>query len=352
VVLAELQRAATQAGWAYGVDIASRDSATVGGMVATNAGGLRALRHGTMREQVAGLELVTADGSVVRRMAGLQRDNAGYDLCGLLCGSEGTLGVVTEVLVRLVPLARTRVTALVGLSSLADALTVVGRLRAGDLGLESAEVMFADGMGHLSELFGLTSPLGREEAVQLLVELTSEEADRAGELTDELARLMAACPEVGGSAVAADPAGRGRLWALRERHPEVVTRLGRPHKLDVAVPLDALPRFEAEVRDALAGAGARVVVYGHAGEGSLHVNVATDPGDGDGSDDDGWVEETVFGLVGKLGGSVSAEHGIGTDKVPWLGCTRSPDELAVLRSIKSALDPRSLLNPGVLVPND
>jgi len=337
--LSALRAAVAAAGLDVGVDLASRERASVGGMVATNAGGLRVLRHGHTRAQLAGVEAVLADGSVLSRMAGLRKDTAGYDLTGLVCGSEGTLAVVTAVILRLVRAEPDRVTALVGVASVADALAVVGRLRSVFDGLESAEVMFSEGVRLLERHFGLRSPLGTEVPVQLLVEVAVADPEA-------LSALVGASPEVDGSAVATDRGGRERLWALRERHPDLVARLGVPHKLDVAVPVAALADFEVEVRSALGQlrpAPAAVVLYGHVGDGSLHVNVATsEPGAGE-------VEDAVFGVVADFGGTISAEHGIGTDKVRWLGWTRSPSEIAAMRAVKAALDPAGVLNPGVLL---
>ena len=340
--LAAVRAVVAPAGLDVGLDLASRERASVGGMVATNAGGLRVLRHGHTRAHLSGVEAVLADGRVLHRMAGLRKDTAGYDLTGLLCGSEGTLAVITAVLLRLVRAEPERVTALLGVGSVADALAVVGRLRSAVDGLESAEVMFADGLALLEAQLGLRSPLGAGPPVQLLVEVADADPDR-------LLAALAASPEVGGSAVATDRSGRERLWALRERHPDLVARLGVPHKLDVAVPLAALAAFEVEVRGALGRLRpppAGVVLYGHLGDGSLHVNVATA---GAGAVEDGEVEDAVFGAVARFGGTISAEHGIGTDKARWLGLTRSGEEIAVMRAVKSALDPAGLLNPGVLL---
>ncbi len=337
--LAAVRAAVAPAGLDVGVDLASRDRATLGGMVATNAGGLRVLRHGHMRSQLAGVEAVLSDGQVLARLAGLKKDTAGYDLTGLVCGSEGTLAVVTAVLLRLGKAEPDRLTALLAVGSLGEALSVVRRLQDATDGLESAEVMFPEGISRLAELYGLSSPLGPGPAAQLLVEVVG--ADPSPVLD-----ALAASPEVTGSAVAGDGPGRARLWALRERHPDVVARLGVPHKLDVAVPLASLAAFEQEVRAALADlrpAPVAVVLYGHLGDGSLHVNVATStPGDGD-------VEDAVFGVVGRFGGTISAEHGIGTDKLRWLDRTRSAAEIQAMRAIKAALDPDGVLNPGVLL---
>lgn len=333
--LSAVRASAAGAGLDIGLDLASRDRATVGGMTATNAGGLRVLRHGHTRRHLAGVEAVLADGRRIRRMAGLAKDTAGYDLTGLLCGSEGTLAVITAVLLRLVPLPAARVTALLAVESVDDALEVVARLRARFDTLESAELMFRDGIRLVRELFGVRLPLGDDPPAQLLVELA------AG--LDDVVDAMAGWPDRP-AAVADHAGGRAGLWALRERHPDLVARLGEPHKLDVAVPLRRLPELERRVREALAPLEVTAVIYGHVGDGSLHVNVAT-PGPGRGD-----VEDAVLGVVADLGGTISAEHGIGTDKVRWLHLARAAEEIAAMRAVKQALDPGGILNPGVLLP--
>jgi FAD/FMN-containing dehydrogenase len=337
VTLARLQAHVGAAGLCFGVDLAARDSATVGGMVATNAGGLHVLRYGSMRAQVLGIEAVLADGSVVRRMDGLVKDNTGYDVAGLLCGSEGTLAVVTEVRLRLVPAWPHRVTALVGVSGLTAALDLLVRLRSVP-GLEAVEVMFADGVELVRTHAGLGSPPTGPAPCQLVVECADAE-----DPTERLGLALAG-PGVASTAVAADPVGRARLWAWRERHTEAVNALGVPHKLDVTLPLGRLAEFEAAVRPAVAGvsADAVVVMWGHLGDGNLHVNVVGPPADEEG------VDDAVLRLAAAHGGSISAEHGIGVAKRRWLGLTRAPADVAAMRAIKQALDPAGILNPGVL----
>ena len=350
--LAAVRRVAREAGFDLGVDLAARDSATVGGMAATNAGGLRVIRHGHMRAHLAGVEAVTAGGEVIRRMAGLVKDTAGYDLTALLCGSEGTLALITSVLLRLVPATAHRVTAVVGLGSFEQVMHVLAGLRRRLPELEAAEVVFADGVRLVGEMFGTASAVDPSCPCQLLVEAGAPEGAPGGDagLVDRTAAALAGAgvPDGAASAVAVDEGARAALWAVRERHPELVVRAGTPHKLDVSLPLGRLAEFEQEVRARLTRAvpGATVILYGHAGDGGLHVNVATPP---DGPDPVRRIDEEVLGLVGALGGSVSAEHGVGTDKVEWLGLTRGPAEVAAMRAVKAALDPTGMLNPGVLL---
>jgi len=344
VTLARAQAVAGQGGFEVGVDLGARDSCTIGGMVATNAGGIHVLRNGMMRSRLAGLEVVLADGSVVRRMDGLRKDTAGYDLPGLVCGSEGTLGIVTEVLLRLVPQPLARVTALLGVASTSAAVAVVGRLSTMLPGLEAAEVCWADGLELVENAIGVAPVLSGRPPLVVLVEVGAWSPGAAATLLDELAGAVAGCPEVGATAVADDRSGRERLWAGRERHTEAVATLGVPHKLDVAVPRGRLAAFESAVRARVAtvAPGSRCVLFGHVGDGNLHVNViGPDP-------DDDAVDEAVLSVVADHGGTVSAEHGIGVAKARWLGLCRSEADRAAMRALKNAWDPAGVLNPGVL----
>jgi FAD/FMN-containing dehydrogenase len=339
--LAAVRRHARDAGLDVGVDLAARDSATVGGMVATNAGGVRVLRHGPMRRQVVGLEAVLADGRVLRRLPGLVKDNTGYDLPGLLAGSEGTLAVVTRVRLALVPLQPARVVALLAVGGAGDALRVLARLRARLETVDAAEIVWADGVALVCAAAGVAPPFVQTHPAYLLVECAA-----TADPTDALAAALAGAGEVRDAAVAADRPGREALWAYRERHTEAVNAAGVPHKLDVAVPLPALADFERAVRDRVAAVapGARVFLWGHLGDGNLHVNVLGTP------PNDGTVDEAVLRLAAEMGGSISAEHGVGTAKVRWLPLTRDATDIAAMTAVKRALDPGNLLNPGVLLP--
>jgi FAD/FMN-containing dehydrogenase len=328
--LGAAQAAVARRGFEVGVDLAARDSCTVGGMVATNAGGIHVVRNGTMRARVAGLEAVMADGTVVRRLSGL-----------------GTLAVVTRVLLALVPRPVERVTAALGVASLADAVAVTSRLASRLPGLEAAEVCFADGLDLVERVLGVAPTLPERPPVTMVVEVGAWSEATAAVLLDEVAGVIADSSEVAlGTAVATDEPTRARLWEGRERHTEAIAAVGIPHKLDVGVPLGRLAAFESEVRSAVASAapGSTCVLFGHVGDGNLHVNVVgPDP-----SDDS--VDDAVLSVVARHGGTISSEHGVGVAKVPWLGLTRSPEEIAAMRAIKSALDPGRLLNPGVLLP--
>jgi FAD/FMN-containing dehydrogenase len=340
VTLARLQDAASRAGLAFPVDLAARDSATVGGMVATNAGGLHVMRYGAMRAQVIGVEAVLADGRVVSRLSGLVKDNTGYDLSQLLVGSEGTLGIVTAARLRLVADQPEKVVALLGVAGTEAALAHLDVMRRRVEGLEAAELFFADGLSLVRDHGGLPAPLGPAFPAYLVVECGGVR-DPGDSLFEALAELDV--PEAA-TAVATDAARRARLWAYRERHTEAISALGIPHKLDVTLPQSRLAEFEPAVRRVVeeTAPGSRLVLFGHVGDGNLHVNVIGPP------PEDETVDEAVLRLVASMDGSISAEHGIGRAKARWLALSRTPAELAAMRAIKTALDPEGILNPGIL----
>jgi FAD/FMN-containing dehydrogenase len=345
VTVAAVQAAAAGAGWRYAVDLAARDSATVGGTVATNAGGLHVLRYGATRSQLAGIEAVLGDGSIVRHLHGLVKDNTGYDLAGLLCGSEGTLGVVTAARLRLVPRPRAVTTALVGLPDAGTAVRAVAAWRAAVPELEAAELFLAAGLDLVCAAFGLAHPFPARPPVYVLVE--------AGGVDDPTERLAAALEEslaaagMGDDAVAVatEPGTRAQLWRYREEHTTAINTVGPPHKLDVTLPPAALAAFVEDVPAVVAAVdpAARTWLFGHVGDGNVHVNV-TGP-----APDDDRVDGAVLEAVAARGGSISAEHGIGTAKRRWLALNRTPAELAAFAAIKRALDPAGILNPAVLV---
>jgi FAD/FMN-containing dehydrogenase len=356
--LADVQQHVRRAGLDVGVDLAARDSATVGGMVATNAGGIRVCRHGSMRAQVAGIEAVLADGTVVSRLAGLPKDNTGYDLPGLLAGSEGTLAVITRVRLRLVPLLTQRAVALLAVTDTAAASRVLARLRALLPSLEAAELFLSDGLALVRAHTGLRAPFGDEHPAYLLVEVAgrTDPTDALVEALGEVTESESA--DVLDAVLAEDSRGREDLWRYREAHTESISAAGVPVKLDVAVPVARLPELVDALPSEVAQAapGARVIVFGHLAEGNLHVNVLG-PADPDGvaapaleEDLAHAVEDAVLRLAARLDGSISAEHGVGRAKVEWLPLSRSAAELATMRAIKAALDPAGLLNPGVLLP--
>jgi FAD/FMN-containing dehydrogenase len=317
-----------------GVHIASRASATVGGAVATNAGGVRVLRYGPMRHQVRGLEAVLADGTVVSHLSGPVKDNSGYDYPSLLAGSEGTLAVITRARLQLVRRPRDPVVVVTGLSSLGEVRELALRALHEVPGLLSAEFFTQAGLDILAGQAGLRPPLPVASAAYLLLEAAGPGA------ADDLAALAGDLPV----AVAESASDRARLWAYRERQPEAARFLGQPIKLDLSVPpaqwlalASAAPRVIADVDPS-----AQVIMFGHVADSSVHINIVP------GAAADGRHEEALFSFVADLGGSISAEHGIGALKGPWLQLVRSESERRLFARIRSALDPRGTLNPHVL----
>ena len=345
--LAAVQQAAAAAGWRYGVDLAARDTATVGGTIATDAGGLRVLRFGSTRRQVVGLEAVLGTGEVVSRLGGLVKDNTGYDLAGLLCGSEGTLGLVCRARLALVPPAGETVTALLGFDSIDAAVRAVGVIRRNVPGLEAAELVLADGVRLVADHTGAAPALGTAPAVEILVEAVGP-PDPA----PSLASVLEGLPGLGEVAVATDAGRAAALWHAREAHTEVIARIGTPRKYDVTLPSSRLAEFCEAVPGLVAGVvdGARTWLFGHVADGNIHVNVTGVSDERDGGRAEGAaVDEVVLGAVLERGGSISAEHGIGTAKRDWLVRDRSAGDLAAMRAIKTALDPDGICNPNVLL---
>jgi FAD/FMN-containing dehydrogenase len=339
VILATLQAHVRAAGLTFGVDLGARDSATIGGMVATNAGGIHVFRHGPMRDQLIGIEAVLADGSVVRRMPGMAKDNTGYHMPSLLAGSEGTLAVITHAHLRLQPAYARHTVALLALEVPDDAVALAADLRRTLPTLAAAEVFFDAGLELVLRHTGAERPFRERHPTYLLVEV---EAD--ADPTDQLASAIGDA-QVEDAVIASDAAGRARLWRLRESHTEAISAEGIAHKLDVGLPTARLAEFIARVGAAVEAAapGSRLYLYGHVCDGNLHVGIIGPP------PEDETVDDAVLSLTIELGGTVSAEHGIGAAKVGWLEGDRGAADVAAMRAIKLALDPGWILNPGVLL---
>ena len=354
VTLTDAQAHAASSGLSVGVDLAARDSATIGGMVATNAGGINVLRYGAMRAQVVGIEAVLADGTVVSHLAGLEKDNTGYDLGSLLAGSEGTLGIITQVRLRLHPTQPERATALLAFETAADAVSAAAALRRSVASLHALEAVFEGAMALVSRHLGVAPPVGSlgdvshrspaGDGAWLIAEAAarSDPSDELGAAVEDVDDLVV------DAAVALDPAARQRLWAFRENVTEAISAAGIPHKLDVTLPAARLAEFVDGVPDVVRATAPDVqpLLFGHLGDGNVHVNVLG-PGGAEPADE---VDDAVLRYVAELGGSISAEHGIGTAKLAQLHLNRSKAELAAFGAIKRALDPARLLNPNVLLP--
>ena len=332
--LGDVQRHAVAAGWNYGVDLAARDSATIGGTVATNAGGIHVIAHGMTRAQVVGIEAVLPDGSVISHLSGMLKDNTGYDLAGLLCGSEGTLGIITSVRLKLHrPLGRTTLS-LVGAASYADALALMSRAGvASESNAPGSRLLAAEVIDLVCALADLPWPLEQRWPVVVLLEVV-DGGDGSGLPLDESADAV----------VAFDAADQARLWAYRERQADAYGAVGIVHKLDVSVPLPKLADCADELV-ALIGTLPDVTtfgIFGHLADGNMHVEIVGPLAD------DLRADLAVLECVAGYGGSISAEHGVGRAKAADLHLCRSAGEIAAMRAIKGALDPQGLMNPGVL----
>jgi len=356
-VLQRLDDAARERGSRFPLTLGAKGSATVGGLVSTNAGGVQVLRFGTMRGLVAGIEVVLADGSVHNGLAALPKDNRGYDLTQLMIGAEGTLGVVTAATLRLVPApARTGV-AWVGLAGPHAALALLRRLRRETDALESFELIPAETLGAvLAHVPGSRAPLAGDHRWHALIEATSPTQE--GEGPDALlTRLLGEAMGAGGlddAAVAASEAQARDWWRLRHAISDAERAQGPATQHDVSVPVDRMPDFLTRGAAACDARfpGCHASGFGHLGDGNVHFHVRAPRG----TDPARWYAEDapvvtrfVHDLVDGLGGSISAEHGIGQMKRDELARLTGPARMGALRAIKAALDPLGILNPGKLI---
>jgi len=337
--LAEVQRAAAAAGLVFGVDLAARDSATVGGMASTNAGGLRTVRYGDMGEQVLGITVALPDGTLVHRHSEVRKDNTGYDLASLFVGAEGTLGVITELDLRLHPAPASRVTAVCGFADL-DALIEAGREFRDLDTIAALELIDARAAALTAEHAGVRAPA--EGAWYLLVELAGDT-----DQTERLATALDGARLVGEPAVGVDAAAQQRLWQVREALAEVLGVYGPPLKFDVSLPLSAISAFADEATALVAqhASDAIPVLFGHVGEGNLHLNLVRCALDADRERE---LYAAMMALIARHGGNVSSEHGVGTRKRDYLQMSRSAADIAAMRAVKAAFDPTGFLNPAVL----
>ncbi len=339
-----VQEAAAAQGLRFGVDFGARGSAQIGGALATNAGGNGVLQLGMMREQLLGLEAVLADGSVLPMLRPMQKNNTGYDLKQLFVGAEGTLGVVTRAVFRLHPAPRARATALAALPHYAAALGLLGRLQSRlPGGVAAFELMWRDFVEASMAWQSLREPFAQVWPLQVLFDLDgSDEAALQSTLEALLAEAMAD-GEVLDAVIAQSRAQAAALWKIREATAELPAHMHPPINFDVSLPMASIGAFAERCRASLSARwpGHHSIFFGHIGDSNLHLSV---DGASVGGDQHG-VERVVYAEVEAMAGSVSAEHGIGLHKKPWLGASRSAAELAAMRAIKSALDPLGIMNP-------
>lgn len=358
VILSDLHDAAIAAGRRFPLSLAAKGSATVGGLVSTNAGGTQVLRFGPMRALLLGIEAVLPDGSLFEGLATLRKDNRGYDMRQLLAGAEGTLGIVTAAALRLVPAAASRAVAWAGLTNPEDALTLLRRLEdvSGDA-VESFELVPASALALvLRHLPGARAPLSDTHEWNVLIEAVGHHggADPIATLENALAEAIEA-GIVQDATIAASEAQAEALWALRESISEAERLDGPSLKHDISVPVADMPGFLVRERAHVeaAFAGSRIIAFGHLGDGNIHFNLLPP----EAAERNQWISEhgeaataMVHDLVVARGGSLSAEHGIGQAKLGEFARLTDPVRLGALRAIKQAIDPKGIMNPGKLVP--
>lgn len=360
VILETLHDAAEQAGRRFPLSLGAKGSATVGGLISTNAGGTQVLRHGTMRALVEGLEAVLPDGAILHGLDALKKDNRGYDLKQLLIGAEGTLGIITAASLRLVPAIAIRAVGWVGVRSPADALALL-RLNERQLGdsVEGFEIIADDGLGHvLSHIPGTRCPIETRTPWHVLIEV--DHADLSSPSPAErLEEALAQALEQGlavDATIAANNAQAAAFWRLRESLSEAERAQGPALQFDISVPVARMPAFMIDMAAAAERtfAGTTASSFGHLGDGNVHFHVRAPKGTTDGP---AWIAAEgksinafVHDAVVAAGGSISAEHGIGQMKRAELGRLASPARLHALRAIKAALDPLGLMNPDKLIP--
>jgi FAD/FMN-containing dehydrogenase len=354
LILETLHKAANEAGMRFPLTLGAKGSATIGGLIATNAGGTQVLRFGTMRKLVLGIEAVLPDGSVYDGLAALKKDNRGYDLTQLITGAEGTLGIITAANLRLVPAITDRAAAWVGVESPQVALRLLrffeGRSQNA---IESFEIVPADSLALvLQHISGTRAPLASHWPWQVLVEYVGEEAEQS------LVAMVTKAHEtglLGDAAIAKNEREIGAFWRLRDSISEAERASGPAMQHDISVPIEVMPDFmiEAAAKIDAAFPGVAASGYGHLGDGNIHFHVRAPKG----VDAIAWragqgraASRMVYDLVTAAKGSISAEHGIGQMKRVELLRQSDPARIAALRAIKSALDPQGIMNPGKLVP--
>ena len=345
VTLQATQEAAVAAGMVFGVDLGARGSCQIGGNVATNAGGNGVLQHGMMREQVLGLEVVLADGTVLPMLRPMIKNNTGYDLKQFFIGAEGTLGIITRIMLRLRPAPQATATTLVAMPDFDAALAVLKRMQSRFGNSVAAYELMWDSFVQASVAWlKLSAPFAERHPLLALINVDGkDEAQLQADVQQVLEEAMEA-DEVLDAIVAQSVAQAQTLWKLREAPTELNNNMHPAINFDVSLPQADIGRFAEACMQAFTARWPdhHALYFGHVGDGNLHVSV-------DGATVNGeceMVEEILYRIVGEMQGSVSAEHGIGLHKKPFLNNSRTPAELAVMTAIKKALDPQGLMNPG------
>ncbi|MCU0816142.1 MAG: FAD-binding oxidoreductase [Cypionkella sp.] len=354
MILADVQAAAAEAGRLFPLSLASEGSARIGGVLATNAGGVNVLRYGNARDLCLGVEAVLPDGSIHHGLRRLRKDNTGYDLRHLLIGSEGTLGIITAASLRLYPQPATEIAALLAVPSPEAALALLNLAQARLSGMVSAfELIHRQGLDFLAETMPQVAvPLLPLPEWAVLIDLG---LPREVEAEEAMAMLYAEAAEEGlvsDGIIAVGAAQRDALWRIRESLPLANRKIGAVSNHDISLPLSAIGAFIPRAVKALSAIGDfRINCFGHLGDGNLHFNVFPQPGKtrADHEDQREAIKTCVHDIVHDMGGSVSAEHGVGRLKVADLERYGDPAKLAAMRAIKAALDPKGIMNPGAVL---
>jgi len=354
-ILKTLHDFATDRGMEFPVDLGARGQCQIGGMLATNAGGNRVLRYGLMREQVRGLEIVMADGTIVSNLNRLKKDNSGIDLKQIFIGSEGILGVITQAVLQLVPLPAARRTAMIALSDRENLPILLSEVRSRFPGLSSLEVLLLQVIEHVIEYVdGPEFPLPKQFPVYVLVE---EETESSSAGHDGFVERLGGLFETGliADAIIAESSLQSeRLWHFREATGEAIVAAGFTHKFDVTIPQGEIPSFLDKMENVCSNIlGARPLLFGHLGDGNVHVNFVQTPNISDKNflAPASELAKIVYEETRIRKGSISAEHGIGMLKREFLIYSKTPEEISFMRSLKKSWDPRNILNPGVMIPD-
>ena len=341
--LLEIQNLALERSMIYGVDFAARDSATIGGTIATNAGGLNVLRYGTTRRQIISVEAVTGTGEIIGNLNGLDKDNTGYHLPSLLCGSEGTLAIVTRAKLRLRPKPKENVSILFGLDTIQDAVNLTEACVSTSTEIIACELFFQKGVDLVREAYDLQPLWNNRKSIYLLCEFAGDLGvlDRLNE--NVLGEMLRTHDSI---LVATSDRERQRLWQYRELHTLAISNKGIPLKLDVTIPLGNLTHFLDSIATICGNINPLSIpyVFGHSADGNMHLNILqSEPNVAE-------MEEEILKFVVSLDGSISAEHGIGRAKAPYLHIQRNEEEIRLFREMKKAFDPKGILNPDVIFP--
>lgn len=341
--LLEIQNLALERSMIYGVDFAARDSATIGGTIATNAGGLNVLRYGTTRRQIVSVEAVTGTGEIIGNLNGLDKDNTGYHLPSLLCGSEGTLAIVTRAKLRLWPKPKENISILFGLDTIQDAVNLTEACISTSMEIIACELFFQKGVDLVREAYDLQPLWNNRNSIYLLCEFAGDLGvlDRLNE--NVLGEMLRTHDSI---FVATSDKERQRLWQYRELHTLAIADKGIPLKLDVTIPLGNLTHFLDSIATICSNINPLSIpyVFGHSADGNMHLNILqSEPNVAE-------MEEEILKFVVSLDGSISAEHGIGRAKAPYLHIQRNEEEIRLFREMKKAFDPKGILNPDVIFP--